>query len=235
MKSFLMIGQSNMAGRGHFGIVEEIRNPRCRMLRNGRWTAMSEPINPDIGVFGEWHSGVCLAASFADDYAERFREDIGLIPCAAGGTRLCEWLPGEVLYDHAVAQAKFALRSSDIAGILCHHGESDSRTPEDVQRYRERFLFMISSMKKEIGLSEDIPLILGELGSFMKEAGDSSVLYDADRMNGVLHSLAGEIPRCGIAGAEGLRCQSDGIHFDSVSLREFGHRYFREYCRIAGK
>lgn len=36
MKSFLMLGQSNMAGRGDFGEVEEINNPLCHMLRNGR-------------------------------------------------------------------------------------------------------------------------------------------------------------------------------------------------------
>ena len=45
--SFLMIGQSNMAGRGDFGEVEPISNPMCYMLRMGRWQRMSEPINPD--------------------------------------------------------------------------------------------------------------------------------------------------------------------------------------------
>ena len=31
--SFLMIGQSNMAGRGNFGEVPPIQNDRCFMLR----------------------------------------------------------------------------------------------------------------------------------------------------------------------------------------------------------
>ena len=53
-----MLGQSNMAGRGDFGEVEEINNPLCYMLRNGRWQPMSEPINPDRHVFGYLHSGV---------------------------------------------------------------------------------------------------------------------------------------------------------------------------------
>ena len=35
--SFLMIGQSNMAGRGEFADVEPIRNDLCYMLRMGRW------------------------------------------------------------------------------------------------------------------------------------------------------------------------------------------------------
>ena len=49
--SFLMIGQSNMAGRGDFGEVEPISNPMCYMLRMGRWQRMSEPINPDRAIF----------------------------------------------------------------------------------------------------------------------------------------------------------------------------------------
>ena len=34
--SFVMMGQSNMAGRGDFGEVPPINHPRCRMLRNPR-------------------------------------------------------------------------------------------------------------------------------------------------------------------------------------------------------
>ena len=76
MKSFLMMGQSNMAGRGDVNAVPPIRNPKCSMLRNGRWQPMGEPINPDRRVFGEFHCGVGLAASFADEYAKHFEEKI---------------------------------------------------------------------------------------------------------------------------------------------------------------
>ena len=141
-----MIGQSNMAGRGDFGEVAEIQNPLCKMLRNGRWIPMREPINPDRGIFDYFHSGVGLAASFADAYAKHFNEEIGLIPCADGGTMLAEWQPGEILYDHAVAMAKLAQRSAEIVGILWHQGESDSNSEEKVKAYRSRFLHMISSL-----------------------------------------------------------------------------------------
>ena len=94
MKSFILMGQSNMAGRGDFGEVPEIVNPNCFMMRNGRWVNMSEPINPDRAVFGvDFHSGVGLSASFADEYAKYFKEDIGLVPCADGGTSLSQWMP----------------------------------------------------------------------------------------------------------------------------------------------
>ena len=34
-------------------------------------------------------------------------------------------MPGSLLYDHAVANAKLAQRTSTLAGILWHQGESD--------------------------------------------------------------------------------------------------------------
>ena len=36
MHAFLMIGQSNMAGRGTVSEVAPIRNPHLSVLRNGR-------------------------------------------------------------------------------------------------------------------------------------------------------------------------------------------------------
>ena len=72
MTSFLMIGQSNMAGRGDFGEVERIDNADCYMLRMGRWQKMSEPINPDRAIFDvEFHSGINLCASFASIFKKR--------------------------------------------------------------------------------------------------------------------------------------------------------------------
>lgn len=234
MKSFLMLGQSNMAGRGDFGEVEEINNPLCKMLRNARWQPMSEPINPDRGVFIYCHSGVGLAASFADEYAKHFNEQVGLIPCADGGTRLAEWQPGELLYDNAVAVARLAQRTSEIAGILWHQGESDSSNEENANLYRQRFLNMLSSLIKDLNLPSDIPVIIGGLGDFVKVYKDGSYIY-FEKVNETLKALANELPRGAFADAKGLTCKYDGIHFDSKSYREFGKRYFKAYLEATGK
>ena len=45
MKSVLLIGQSNMAGRGFLHEVTPIYNENIFMLRNGRWQMMVEPIH----------------------------------------------------------------------------------------------------------------------------------------------------------------------------------------------
>ena len=76
--SVLMIGQSNMAGRGFLSDAEPIdtRGGRLKVLRNGRWQTMYRPINPDRPF-----SGTSLAESFAGAYADDHSGiDVGVIP-----------------------------------------------------------------------------------------------------------------------------------------------------------
>ncbi len=138
IKSFLMLGQSNMAGRGFISEVTPIYNERIQMLRNGRWQMMTEPINYDRPV-----SGVSLAASFADAWCCENQEDrIGLIPCAEGGSSLDEWNIDGILFKHAISEAKFAIQSSELTGILWHQGENDSNNSNYKFYYKNYFLLL---------------------------------------------------------------------------------------------
>ena len=230
--SFLMVGQSNMAGRGEWGVVEPIDNDQCFMLRMGRWQRMSEPVNPDRGIFmGHPRSGISLAASFADEFTRRYQQKAGLIPCADGGTALHQWMPGEVLFDHAVMMASLARRTSKLGGILWHQGESDCR-PLDGARYKQDLIRMLTELRRQLG-DESLPLILGELSVDIipkYAVGDSLV-----RLNGILHEIASELPNCAVASSAGLGLKEDGLHFNAVACREFGRRYFEKYAEIAGK
>ena len=75
-----------MAGRGVIGSVPAIENPHLFVSRNARWQPMFVPVNPDRPF-----SGVNLAESFADAYSRDHDADVGLIPCADGGTSLAQW------------------------------------------------------------------------------------------------------------------------------------------------
>ena len=68
--SFLLIGQSNMAGRGRLDEAIEVDTEHIKVLRNGRWQGMFRPINPDRSF-----SGVNLAESFAERYAQKYGVD----------------------------------------------------------------------------------------------------------------------------------------------------------------
>ena len=227
--SFLMIGQSNMAGRGDFGEVKTIENPNCLMLRMGRWQRMSEPINPDRAVFGtKFHSGVSLGASFADKCAKHFKCNIGLIPCADGGTSISQGQPGEILFDHAVMMTELAMRSSNFAGILWHQGESDCNDTK-FPYYKQSLIRMITELRKKLG-AEDIPFIFGELSEHISDKWNAKDY--PEKMNLVFKEIEKELPHCRLVSSKGLTLKSDGVHFDSVSLREFGNRYFDAYIDL---
>lgn len=226
MKSFLMVGQSNMAGRGEFGDVPEIKNPHCYTLKNGLWEPMREPVNTDAPIFpdlqfGNIVCGVGLAPAFADLFANEYGEDVGLIPCAHGGSYISQWLPGEVLYDNAVFHAKLAMRSSDLAGILWHQGEQDTDNECNATAHKERTGQVLRGLRMELG---DVPILVGGIGDFLEK-----LTRFAPTINKGLEELCSEIPNCAFVSARGLSSKPDGVHFNSVSCREFGKRYFATY------
>jgi hypothetical protein len=227
IRSFLMIGQSNMAGRGEFRDVEPIENPDCFMLRMGRWQQMYEPINPDRDIFKiKYHSGISLAASFADELQKLSGDRIGLIPCADGGTSIDQWMPGEVLFDHAVMMTRLAMRSSTFSGFLWHQGEADSYEGK-LEVYQEKFITMISAMRRELG-AEDLPVIIGELSEDIERLEKPNII----KMNENFHKIASVLPHCAVVSSKGLTLKDDRLHFNAVSLREFGKRYFHAYCEV---
>lgn len=227
--SFLMIGQSNMAGRGFLQEVAPIHDTGIKMLRNGRWQVMSEPINYDRPF-----SGIGLAASFAQAWRQDHPDvEIGLIPCADGGSSLSDWEPGSALFDHAVMQAKLAQRSSCIKGILWHQGETDTRI-DRIADYSNKFADMIEKLRRELELS-NVPVIVGGLGDFLPECTLHDYFQNGPQMNKVLAQLPDNVPDCYFVSATGLTSNPDNLHFCSVSLRIFGLRYYKAYknnCNI---
>ncbi len=231
--SFLMVGQSNMAGRGEIDDVPPIKNDLCFMLRMGRWQPMSEPVNPDRAISGiRFHSGISLAPSFADEFAKHTSSAVGLIPCADGGTSISQWLPGGVLFDHAVMMTKLAMRTSELGGIIWHQGETDCQGELNTQIYAQHFLTVMNGFRRELGI-KDLPIIIGELS---ENTADVWKMNDnIKRMNSLLHELKSEIPYCEIASADGLMLKSDGLHFNSASCRILGGRYFKAYMKLVDR
>lgn len=223
MHSFLLVGQSNMAGRGNPADVEPISNEDIYVLRNGRWWPMYVPVNCDRRT-----AGINLAESFADAY----RKDhpgvkIGLIPCADGGTKLDQWQPGEVLFDNAVFQAGLAMRSSQLCGILWHQGESDC-ADANWPDYEEKCTHVLESMRKALG--ENLPVMVGGLGDFLLQLSlEKPRFRNAPQVTRQLRQMAEKLPNYGFVDATGLTDKGDKLHFSAHALREFGLRYYEVF------
>lgn len=221
MYSFLLIGQSNMAGRGFRDEVAPIDNDRLYVLRNGRWQPMYVPVNPDRPF-----SGINLAESFAQACAKEYDTDVGLIPCADGGSCLDQWEPGGLLFDHAVAQAKLAMRTSVIAGVLWHQGESDC-SDDRYPCYEEKCTRIFRALREKLGL-EDVPFLVGGLGDYLPLCTFLDV-KNYFFINEMLEKIAREDENIGFVSAEGLTANPDQLHFNAQSLRAFGLRYFEVF------
>ncbi|QOX65725.1 sialate O-acetylesterase [Anoxybacterium hadale] len=225
MKSVLMIGQSNMAGRGFIDEVPMICNERIQMLRNGRWQMMTEPINYDRPV-----SGIGLAGSFAAMWCmENEEEKIGLVPCAEGGSLLNDWAVDKTLFKHAVSQAKFAMQDSELIGILWHQGENDS-SGGSYQSYYEKFQLIVETLRYELNVPE-VPLVIGGLGDFLGKSGFGLNCTEYELVNHELQKFASEQNNTYFVTAEELTCNPDGIHMNAISQRRFGIRYYEAFSK----
>lgn len=225
MKSILMIGQSNMAGRGFINEVPMICNERILMLRNAGWQMMAEPINYDRP-----NAGIGLAGSFAAMWCmEHEGEQIGLIPCAEGGSSLDDWAVDKNLFKNAVIQVGFAMQDSELIGILWHQGESDSYGG-GYQTYYKKLQVIIESLRKELNAFE-VPLIIGGLGDFLGKNGFGLNCTEYELVNEQLLRFAREQENSCFVTAEGLTPNPDGIHMDAVSQRRFGVRYYEAFVK----
>lgn len=218
MQLFLLIGQSNMAGRGKVDAPDEVPNPRIFMLaKDGQWAPAKDPLHFDKPV-----AGVGLGSEFARQIvAANPKTTVGLIPCAMGGSSMDEWQPGAKLYQNAVDRTRTAMKNGTLAGILWHQGESDSGH-DKVATYAPRFAAMIGQLRKDLA-AENVPVVVGELGRFRPSNSE---------FNAALPAVARQVPRCAWVTADGLSDKGDRLHFDSASLRTLGGRYAAAFLKL---
>ena len=219
---FMLMGQSNMAGRGELDDVEPIEHPDILMFRAGRWIQAKEPLHDDKASAGVG-PGMSFAMSLLEEYGPC---RIGLVPCAVGGTPLSRWVEGADLYLRAIALAGKASRCGPIKGILWHQGENDGLREDLARTYYDRLAPMFRALRSDLG-DDKLPLLIGELGDFWVAKGEPF-----EMVNSALLRTADELDICGLAGAAGLVHKGDEAHFDSASERQFGLRYAEEYKRL---
>lgn len=226
---FLLVGQSNMAGRGVVEEQDKAPLPRVLMLgKDGLWTAAVDPMH-----FDKPSAGVGLGRSFAKVLAEKEPGvTIGLIPCAVGGSPIDSWKPG-VFYpptkshpwDDMVKRAVPALSVGVLKGILWHQGESDCK-PELAGAYEAKLHDLVRRMR-ELLKSPQVPFIAGQMGRF-PDVPWTPEIETVDRAH---QTLPGKVPGCAFVSAEGLNHKGDKIHFDSPSYRELGRRYAEAWLK----
>lgn len=237
---FLLMGQSNMKGRGIVPADQKL-NPRIvsMQMKNDKWVVASDPLHTDGRVDrldGSSNAGVGPGLSFAQALAAHEPDVmIGLIPCAVGGSKVAQWQKGgkRSLYDEALHRAKLALEQGPpgktrICGALWLQGESD--TKENLYtKYPTEFLKVVDTLRADLGLPE-LPFIACTIGSFIEGKGPYPHVKE---INAILLDLPNQRPRTACVDARDLTGNiGDNLHYNTESQTAIGPRYAEKYLAL---
>ena len=224
---YLLIGQSNMAGRGIVEPQDTIGNERIlRMNRDGNWDVAKDPIH-----FDKSEAGVGPGLAFACEMLKEQEEDvtIGLLPCAAGGTNISIWLNDDFWhqtktypYNNMLLRTKLALKDGTLKGIIWHQGEGDAFDEELMIVYKERLIHLINQIRIAFD-KPNLPFIVGELPCFNSSG---------KRINPILHEIKENVVSYDVVSGSDLHSLSDKVHLDAASARELGKRYAEKLKNI---
>ena len=227
---FLLVGQSNMAGRGIVEDEDKVPHPRVLMLsKNGDWIPAVDPMHFDKPI-----AGVGLGKTFGMEIAEADPKiTVGLIPCAVGGSPIDTWKPDAYYpatkshpWDDAMRRAKLALKSGVLKGILWHQGESDA-TSDLAPAYEAKLGDLVKRLRAGLE-APDIPFVAGQMGQFPDNPWN-----DARKQVDKAHQeLPSRVRHTAFVSSEDLQHKGDKVHFDSASFRNFGKRYAEAFQKL---
>lgn len=214
---YLLIGQSNMAGRGEL-LEEDLQPAEGIFLLDslGNVVPATCPINRYSTIRKELSlQGYSPGMAFAKEMYKKNGRPILLVVNARGGTAISLWMEGTHYYDEAVRRARQAMEYGKLKAILWHQGESDAADNNiaTLPRYADNFKSVAKALRRDLGR---VRIVMGEAN------------YDyakADLINPELHRAAGMVRRCKIVSAEGCECKPDHLHFSRAGAMELGRRY----------
>lgn len=232
---YLLMGQSNMKGRGVMPEVP-LRDPVIVMMhkKTDEWFIARHPLHlvGDPRTFqGHDNAGVGPGLAFGRAMAkENPAVRIGLVPCAVGGSHIALWQPGAKLYEDAVRRAKLAVESGPkgktrIAGAIWLQGESDANN-ERINLYKESLHKMIEGLRKELNESE-LPFVVTTILELRPD------VELRKSINEKLMALPDEIPHTGAVDGRDLTGHiGDMVHIDTPGQNEIGRRFAKLMIKL---
>jgi hypothetical protein len=221
LQIYLLMGQSNMAGRDTSDMLDQAADPRIVALdAEGNWGTARDPIHAKTN---RSESGVGPGIGFAREMLTATPAiKIGLVPTAVGGAALRRWVRGGDLYEAALSRARVAAQSGVIRGVLWHQGESDAKTHGDADTYGSRLAQMFNDLRQDLG-QPDLPIVVGQIGTFVLPSSFPA----ADTVRSALRTMPEALPNLAFVDSIGLDHKGDHLHFNSASARELGRRFAR--------
>ncbi|GAB2834890.1 sialate O-acetylesterase [Ferruginibacter profundus] len=222
-----MAGQSNMAGRAMVAPQDTVSNKRILTVnKEGQLIVAKEPLHfyePNL-------TGLDCGLSFAKTLLQNIPRNISivLIPTAVGGSSISQWLGDSVfrsvqLFSNFTKQVNNARQFGTIKGILWHQGESDANE-KNSSKYEERLAVLINKFRI-VAADNNLPILIGELGSFSKSKQQFSLINEA------IHHYASQDANTAVISTRDLKDKGDSLHFNSTGQRTMGKRFAEAYLQ----
>ncbi|MDX1682232.1 MAG: sialate O-acetylesterase [Phycisphaeraceae bacterium] len=214
---YLLIGQSNMAGRGT--VPDDATGPieRVGLLNNqDEWEPAQNPLNRYSTVRkGLGMQKLGPGYGFAQRMvAENPDGEIGLIVNARGGSKIETWREDAKHYREAIRRARAAAKTGVLAGILWHQGESNHRNPDG---YLQKLETLVKNLRRDLE-APDLPFVAGQV-------------HNSPAINEQIARLPETVPHTAFVSSEGLKT-TDRWHFDTESQLELGRRYAERMIQL---
>jgi hypothetical protein len=225
---FIMAGQSNMAGRGIVEPEDTVSDKRIFSInKDGQIIIAKEPLH----FYEPERTGLDCGLSFAKTLISKIPDSISvlIIPTAVGGSSISQWLGDSVfrnvkLFSNFLSKIEIGKQNGIIKGILWHQGESDANK-NNIPLHKQRLHLLFSKFRAEIGNNE-LPVLLGELGSFSNNPADFNLI------NKAIHDYVAEDKNSRVISTKDLKDKGDHLHFDSEGQRTMGKRFANAYLSM---
>jgi Carbohydrate esterase, sialic acid-specific acetylesterase len=223
---FILAGQSNMAGRGIVEPQDTVPNNRILSVnKNGQLIIAKEPLHfyePNL-------TGLDCGYSFGKAMIKNIPDSISilLLPTAVGGSSISQWLGDSLfrsvkLFSNFLAKVETGKQHGIIKGILWHQGESDANE-KNIPLYPERLSKLFIKFRSAVG-NDNLPILLGELGSFSKNKEGFELI------NKAIHNYTAQDAHTAVIATGDLKHKGDSLHFNSKAQRTMGKRFAEAYA-----
>jgi hypothetical protein len=231
---YILAGQSNMSGRGVLSELPAFANAEQVWVygTNGAWrNPGAEPVDDATGEQNAVGIDTAAAASpamaFADSMVGLRGVEIGLVPCAKGGSAIGDWKRNwniRNLYGSMLQRARYALATCPgavIKGVLVFQGESDTSTENAVLAWSPAFSEFVAAIRQDLNIPE-LPVVFTQLGP-TPPAGTQNVAY-WDMFCEWQASMT--MKKLAMVSARDLTAKvGDPLHLTTASLVTLGQRY----------
>lgn len=239
---FVLMGQSNMSGRGSLS-SPHVPQPHPQIFsfnKNFRWEPAKEPLGSGPHevdwVASDGGTGVGPGIAFARELLEQDPTlKIGLVPCARGSSSIDDWrrdLGQNSLYGSCLRRVRAASTYGTIAAVLFSQGEADAReTPDQPGQtllpatWAVKFEKVIEALRDDLS-QHQLPVLFTQLGSYVDNEHPQWEIVKAQQAQVSMHNAI-------LITTDDLLLQSDG-HFDTETQTEIGRRFAKAYVDLVG-